>query len=725
MGTVDDVHAGSQETQGWDNTSTSLYADETLVEDTASSSRDLINIKDWSKLDRGSHIDFGDEETVPIVQGRFLGRGAMSDVYETTIQGYKIAHKRTLFRRRIGERERKEVEILKRLSHVHIVQLIGTYVQRKHLGILLYPVATCDLHTFFEDVEAWSKVVAADESGSSVTRRDSLDSDVKIRLETLHYDFPEGGGGSWASIVYSKIGCLVSAIAYLHDKQIRHKDLKPSNILLSAGQLWLTDFGSSTDFTLLSQSATDNERGTPRYFAPEVAAWKPSGRAADMFSLGCVLLEILSVHRRGSLQLLRTHRGVDPAFHANTKHKSTWLETDSDDCTRREDYLEYAISRMLSTRPKRRPKAIELLHGIVAYDSYRNEGSTPSVFGHCCKRTLVARNLYHDIVIDAARATERIKELERRLSEAKKYRTGYEPQRDNVLETLHLSHQRELEREQKEQVHLRRAWHGHFAQLQANQEVDFMQCREELENEMRLRHRVETQLLGQQKLRRDLEDEIDKLRARIATFPDSNESENHTPNVELADAAETTLKKNHDGPSGLSDDSIKLYSLHEHDKTTSTADSGTDWFANKWLGNQAEVSDRLPTSHDTTHSESNAQSVVLDSLGLQRELQKNLDQVEAIASLPDEVDHSSTRVMLGKAEKLRRRPVPKIRVTYNISNASMEINPNQSNEIGAEDASSGSQTPREQSLRVPERRRVRKSTRGASGAVQSGQINRT
>ena len=287
MGTVDYVHKGAQEAQGWDNTSTSPYADETLVEDTLSSNGDQIDIKDWSELDRGSHIDFGDEETLPIVQGkstpgvstvpvnltqtsgRFLGRGAMSDVYETTIQGYKIAHKRTLFRRRIGERERKEVEILKRLSHVHIVQLIGTYVQRKHLGILLYPVATCDLHTFFEDVEAWSKVVAADESGSSGTRRGSLDSDVKTRLEALHYDFPESGGGSWASIVYCRIGCLVSAIAYLHEKQIRHKDLKPSNILLSAGRLWLTDFGSSTDFTLLSQSATDNERGTPRYFAPE------------------------------------------------------------------------------------------------------------------------------------------------------------------------------------------------------------------------------------------------------------------------------------------------------------------------------------------------------------------------------------------------------------------------------------------------------------------------
>ena len=62
----------------------------------------------------------------------------------------------------------------------------------------------------------------------------------------------------------------MSAVAYLHDQKIRHKDLKPSNILLTSDNLILSDFGSATDFSHLSQSATDNERGTPKYFAPEV-----------------------------------------------------------------------------------------------------------------------------------------------------------------------------------------------------------------------------------------------------------------------------------------------------------------------------------------------------------------------------------------------------------------------------------------------------------------------
>ncbi|KAF2000281.1 kinase-like protein, partial [Amniculicola lignicola CBS 123094] len=128
------------------------------------------------------------------------------------------------------------------------------------LGLLLHPVAVCDLATFMEDFEA-------------------IDFDDKCNR-----------------YLYSQIGCIVAAVEYLHIQSIRHKDLKPSNILLSPNRLWLTDFGSATDFSMLSVSATENgERGTPKYFAPEVATFSPNGRAADIFSLGCILLEICTL----------------------------------------------------------------------------------------------------------------------------------------------------------------------------------------------------------------------------------------------------------------------------------------------------------------------------------------------------------------------------------------------------------------------------------------------
>jgi hypothetical protein len=80
----------------------------------------------------------------------------MGDVHEVVVQGHKVAHKRVVIKRKLGGKEKKEIEILKRLSsHEHMIQLLGTYTHHQFLGILLYPVAVCDMHTFFEDVEAW------------------------------------------------------------------------------------------------------------------------------------------------------------------------------------------------------------------------------------------------------------------------------------------------------------------------------------------------------------------------------------------------------------------------------------------------------------------------------------------------------------------------------------------------------------------------------------------
>lgn len=194
----------------------------------------------------------------------------MGEVHETTVQGWKLAHKRIEIKRKLGAGEMKEIEILKKLSsHSHMVQLVGTYTHRRFLGILLHPVAVCDLHKFFDDVEAWSATGIGDPKGSDRLR--ALDAIHKDRLTALGYDFPERRTRYNATLIYSKIGCLISAIEYLHTQKIRHKDIKPSNILLSPNQLWLSDFGSATDFSLLSQIATDNERGTARYFSPEVS----------------------------------------------------------------------------------------------------------------------------------------------------------------------------------------------------------------------------------------------------------------------------------------------------------------------------------------------------------------------------------------------------------------------------------------------------------------------
>jgi serine/threonine protein kinase len=299
----------------------------------------------------------------------------MGPVHETYIKGHAFAWKRRFCRKQIGEVERKEIEILKKLSHTHIIQLIGTYTWRQFLGLLLYPVAVCDLHTLFEDFEA-------------ISSNQTLDPAQKVRMSGLGLpseDFASWRRVSWRFLV-SKMGCMTSAVEYLHSQEVRHKDLKPANILLSKDRLWLTDFGSATDFSMLSMSLTENgERGTPKYFAPEVAAFQPSGRSADIFSLGCVLLEIfILTERGGSLQALKDIRSSpDFSYQANLDKTQEFLSQLTYGPSPRKRHLATEIRQMLSRDAQSRPVASEIRRVLSTIDLLKKNDA--SLFGKCCQ----------------------------------------------------------------------------------------------------------------------------------------------------------------------------------------------------------------------------------------------------------------------------------------------------------------------------------------------------
>lgn len=93
---------------------------------------------------------------------------------------------------------------------------------------------------------------------------------------------------------------LCDALAYAHSERIVHRDVKPSNILVPAAPpigtppAKLTDFGVAHAIGGDSLTATGAVIGTPLYMAPEQAAGRPPGAAADLYSLALVLYEGLT-----------------------------------------------------------------------------------------------------------------------------------------------------------------------------------------------------------------------------------------------------------------------------------------------------------------------------------------------------------------------------------------------------------------------------------------------
>lgn len=103
-------------------------------------------------------------------------------------------------------------------------------------------------------------------------------------------------------------------------------------MLLHGGNFLLTDFGFSLDFSDDSVSTTTGRPAawTIRYSAPEVLNFEPRNRATDIFSLGCVLLEMISGlngHSLSSVKDFWNHTGNgQSSFARNSEAAVAWLD---------------------------------------------------------------------------------------------------------------------------------------------------------------------------------------------------------------------------------------------------------------------------------------------------------------------------------------------------------------------------------------------------------------
>ncbi len=91
---------------------------------------------------------------------------------------------------------------------------------------------------------------------------------------------------------------LAGALAYVHERGVVHRDVKPANILITEdGRAKLSDFGIARLVDVSSMTATGTTLGTASYMAPEQLENHEVGSPADLWSLGIVLLECLTGQR--------------------------------------------------------------------------------------------------------------------------------------------------------------------------------------------------------------------------------------------------------------------------------------------------------------------------------------------------------------------------------------------------------------------------------------------
>jgi serine/threonine-protein kinase len=127
---------------------------------------------------------------------------------------------------------------------------------------------------------------------------------------------------------------IARALEHAHYYGIVHRDLKPANLFLTKeGRIKLGDFGIARDTERTALTAAGKTVGTYAYMAPEqITGDPPVSRKTDLYSLGCVLFELLTgrppFQAENAAQMLMQHMEMKPPRVSSLcADCPVWLET--------------------------------------------------------------------------------------------------------------------------------------------------------------------------------------------------------------------------------------------------------------------------------------------------------------------------------------------------------------------------------------------------------------
>jgi len=175
---------------------------------------------------------------------------------------------------------------------------------------------------------------------------------------------------AWAAAIAAQIAAV---LADVHRVDIVHRDIKPGNVMIADGGLVkVLDFGIAIlrgAGALPRLTQVDRTVGTPAYMSPEQCLGQVVTAASDIYSLGCLLLELLS----GDVPFFATADTPLRSFHLNAPAPSAR--------SRRADVpveLDTLVSSMLAKDPGARPMATGVYEALLPWTIAEPGGSRPS-----------------------------------------------------------------------------------------------------------------------------------------------------------------------------------------------------------------------------------------------------------------------------------------------------------------------------------------------------------
>ncbi|MBN1552093.1 tetratricopeptide repeat protein [bacterium] len=259
-----------------------------------------------------------------------LGRGGMGIVYKAidSISGKAVALK-TVYteNKRQTDSIRREIRSLARINHPGIVRIIDEGIDEKrpwyamellkgmtldrYCSEMVWDTSSFSPHwTFSPDSKRltessqgssqwWIKLLATTEDVDPQEAVNENNHDQPLAMPKPRKEKRLTAAAGHLDTVMRLISRISSALAYLHGKGIVHRDLKPSNIVIDKDlNPIIMDFGLMFEFWgEISREALSVDLGTGGtllYMAPEQIAGGIVDARADLYSLGCMLYELLT-----------------------------------------------------------------------------------------------------------------------------------------------------------------------------------------------------------------------------------------------------------------------------------------------------------------------------------------------------------------------------------------------------------------------------------------------